>query len=191
MVLPGTARTRLLDAATDLFYSEGITATGIDRIVAQSGVSKPTLYAHFHSKDELLAAVLEQRHSERVAALEKWMRDHSGSPRERLLAVFDWLASWHAGDGRRGCAFVNAAAEVTGAAHPARDVAQRHKRWMREYLADLATQAGLFDPERMGSDLMLLVDGANARMLVDGDRTAAADAKRLATVLIDAAGNGR
>ena len=178
---------RLLDTAGRLFYAEGIAATGVDKIVARSGISKPTLYAHFHSKDELLAAVLERSHGERVATLDAWVREHADSPRERLLAVFDWLAIWHAsGAGERGCAFVNAAAEVAGPGHPAREVARRHKRWMRDYLAGLAGEAGYSDPKRLGSDLMLLLDGANARVTVDGDLAAAADARRLAEMILDA-----
>ena len=181
-----TTHARLLDTATKLFYSQGITATGVAEVVARSGVSKPTLYAHFHSKDQLVVAVLERRHAERVATLDAWVRAHANTPRERLLAVFDWLASWHASEGERGCAFVNTAAEVADSHHPALVVARRHKRWMREYLAGLAVEAGFFDPERLGSDLMLLVDGANARVLVEGDLTAATDARRLAAVLLDA-----
>jgi AcrR family transcriptional regulator len=178
---------RLLDTADELFYAEGITATGVDRVVARAGVSKPTLYAHFRSKDELVAAVLERRHGKRVATLDAWVQAHADSPRERLLAVFDWLATWHASEGgKRGCAFVNAAAEVAGPGHPAREVARHHKRWMREYLAGLAAEAGFSDPLRLGSDLMLLVDGANARVTVDGDLAAAMDARRLAAMIIDA-----
>ncbi len=186
MVSRGVTHVRLLDAAAELFYSEGITATGVDRVVARSGVSKPTLYAHFGSKDELVAAVLERRHAERVAKLDAWVRAHADSPRGRLLAVFDWLAKWHASEGARGCAFVNAAAEVADPANPAREVARREKRWMREYLAGLAAEAGLPEPACLGADLMLLVDGANARVLVDGDLNAAIDARRLAALLIDA-----
>ena len=186
MVFRGAAHARLLDAATELFYSEGITATGVDKVVARSGVSKPTLYAHFGSKDELVAAVLERRHAERVATLDAWVRAHADSPHGRLLAVFDWLAKWHASEGARGCAFVNAAAEVADPANPAREVARHEKRWMREYVAGLAREAGLPEPARLGSDLMLLVDGANARVLVEGDLDAARDARRLAELLIDA-----
>ncbi|MHB8189623.1 MAG: TetR/AcrR family transcriptional regulator [Ferrimicrobium sp.] len=185
-----TAHDRLLDAATELFYSEGITATGVDKIAAFSGVSKQTLYAHFHSKDQLVAAVLERRRSERVVSLDAWVSSHASTPLDRLLAVFDWLGEWHSTEGRRGCAFVNAAAELPDPTHPAREVASRRKREMRYYLAKLADEAGLREPERVGSDLMLLLDGANARMVVENDRGAAKDARRLASVLIDAQEKG-
>ncbi len=187
-----TARERLLDTATELFYTQGIAATGVDKVVECAGVSKPTLYAHFHSKDGLVAAVLERRHIRRAATLDSWVRSHGDSPRERILAVFDWLAIWHSSEeGERGCAFVNAAAEVSGPDHPAREVARRHKHWMREYLADLAREAGYPNPDRLGSDLMLLMDGANARVTVEGDLAAANDAKRLAALIIDDYQDGR
>lgn len=180
-------RERLLDTAAELFYRQGITATGVDKIVALAGVCKPTLYAHFASKDKLVAAVLERRHSRRASTLDPWIRSHAHTPKEQILAIFDWLVTWNdTEEGERGCAFINAAAEIVGPDHPAREVARKHKLWMREYLASLAREMGCYDSIRLGSDLMLLIDGANARMTVEGDRTAALDAKRLAAVVIDA-----
>lgn len=176
---------RLLDAASELFYEEGFGPTAVDKIVERSGVSKPTLYVHFPSKDALLVATLERRHAERVSTLDAWARAASSDPAEQLLAVFDWLAEWHETEGPRGCAFVNTVAELADPAHPAREVARRQKRWMADYLAGLATAAGLSGPARLGGDLMLLVDGANARVLVDGDLAAARAARRVAAVLIE------
>lgn len=179
-------RDRLLDAASHLFYSEGITATGVDKVVAASGVSKPTLYAHFRSKDELVAAVLERRHRARVAAIDEWVRLQTDDPGEQMLAVFDWLGEWHATQGPRGCAFVNALAEMTSPTHPGREVVQRHKATLRDYLSGLASEAGIPDPERVGGDLLLLIEGANTRMLVDADLQAAARARRIAESLLEA-----
>lgn len=188
MTPPPPSRSRLLDTATDLFYSQGITVTGVDKIAARAGVSKPTLYAQFRSKADLVTAVLEHRHDQRVASLDTWVVEHAANPRARLLAVFDWLGEWYATQGPRGCAFLNAAAEIIDPEHPARKIIRRHKQWMRDYLASLAEQAGLPDPERLGADLMLLVDGASARMLVDSDPRAAMDARRVAALLVEAAG---
>lgn len=176
---------RLLDAASELFYEEGYGPTAVDRIVERSGVSKPTLYVHFRSKDALLVASLERRHAERVSMLDAWVSAASSEPAEQLLAVFDWLAEWHETEGPRGCAFVNAVVELADQAHPAREVARRHKRWMADYLAGLAAAAGLSEPARLGRDLMLLVDGAHARVLVEGDLAAAHDARRVAAVLVE------
>lgn len=182
---PSSARTRLLDVATELFYSNGIAATGVDKIVANSGISKPTLYAHFHSKDELVAAVLECRHSQQAYTLQAWILARAESPYEQLLAVFDWLTHWYTTDGIRGCVFINAIAEITSANHPAREIARSHKHWMRDYLAEIATKAGACDPEHLASDLMLLVDGANAKMLIEGEPSVATEARRLAAIVIE------
>lgn len=191
------ARDRLLDTASDLFYTRGITATGVDTVVAAAGVSKPTLYAQFGSKERLVAAVLERRHDRRAASLRAWVEAASPEPRARLLAVFDWLGEFYRGDGARGCAFLNAAAEAPDVDDPARLAAREHKRWTREYLAQLAGAAGLAGPERLGSQLLLLIDGASARMVVDGGaddgallaREIAGQARELAEILITAAGS--
>ncbi len=182
---PGVStRDRLIDAAAELFYAGGVTATGVDAVVARSGVSKPTLYRHFGSKPALVAAVLEDRHLRRRRAVIEYVEGHASAPRERLLAVFDWLGGWHADEGRRGCAFLNAAAEIAVPDDPAREVIARHKRWMRDYLAELAVEAGLVDPDALAYELLLLVDGANARVLAEGDLGAAAHARRVAELLI-------
>lgn len=177
---------RLLDAATELFYQDGIAATAVDKVVSFSGISKPTLYVHFRSKDHLIAAVLERRHEERVSSLNNWVDEHAGSAREKLLAVFDWQDARHNGDAMRGCAFANAVAEIVDPNHPAREISRRHKRWMRDYLASLAADVKLQDPLEVGSDLMLLLDGANTRVLIEGDYNAAKDAKRLAAWIVEA-----
>lgn len=186
-VTTGTAaRDRLLGTAADLFYTHGIATTGVDRIVADAGVAKPTLYAHFASKAALVTAVLEERHRRQRASLEAWLGEQAGTPVNRLLAVFDWLGAWQASDGRRGCAFLNAAAELAEP-DPARIVVATHKRWLRDQLAGLATEAEVTNPAELGEQLLLLVEGANARVLVDGDLDAAARARRAAETLVQAA----
>jgi AcrR family transcriptional regulator len=179
---------RLVDTAADLFYTRGFNVTGVDAVVAESGVSKPTLYAHFKSKDELARAVLERRRQHQIQTLDGWVRDHADTPRGRLLAVFDWLAGWHAEGAARGCAFLNAAVEIADPGHPVRALAREQKHWWRGYLAGLAAEAGVADAEQAGADLMLLIDGAHARVAVDGNLGAAAEAKRVAAVLLDAWG---
>lgn len=180
-----STRDRLLETAANLFYAEGITATGVDTIVGQAGVSKPTLYRHFGSKPAMVAAVLEDLHLRRRQAVIEYVDAHACEPRERLLAVFDWLGDWHASEGSRGCAFLNAAAELSGADHPARAVIAAHKRWTRDYLTSLATDAQLHEPETLAYELLLLIDGANARVLAEGDLQAASRARRVAELLIE------
>ncbi|GAA5163416.1 TetR/AcrR family transcriptional regulator [Pseudonocardia eucalypti] len=191
-----SAREKLLDTASALFYRRGIVATGVDTVVEASGVSKPTLYAHFRSKSELIAAVLDRRHTRRVVALPAWLGEAADDPLERLLALFDWLAEIYARDAPRGCAFLNAAAETPDADQPAWEVISRHKRWMTDFLTELATNAGLTNPAQLGSQLLLLIDGASSRVLVEAGAHPPADriteivahAKQAAKVLITHAG---
>ena len=184
-----SARERLLVAAGDLFYERGLTATGVDTVARRAGVSKPTLYAQFTSKVALVAAVLERRHARRMAELDAWL-EPIADVRQRPLAVFAWLGDWYGRDGSRGCAFVNAAAELPERDDPARVVTRCEKRWLAELLEQLAQDAGARDPARLGSQLQLLIDGVAARVVVHGPQAAGdavADATRAAQVLLSAA----
>ena len=142
----GSARDRLLDAADDLFYEEGIHSVGIDRVIERAGVAKATLYSTFGSKDELVRAYLERRHelwrARMLSGLERF-----DTPRERLLGVFDVLAETAAAPGFRGCAFVNASAEARrgSAVEEASDAARADRR---ELFAELAGDADVIDPSR-------------------------------------------
>lgn len=191
---PTTARDRLVSTATRLFHARGITATGVDTVVAESGVSKPTLYAHFRSKEQLVAAVLERRHADRRAEVPAWVAEHADAPKDRLLAVFDWLAELYSADSVRGCAFLNAAAEAPDDDSPIRAASRRHKAWWRELFAGYARDAGLPAPEQLAVQLQLLCDGVHARSVVDGDltsmRLATDQARAAAHALIAAADTG-
>src|SRR3954471_17334590 len=165
------ARERLLETGARLFYEAGITATGVDTIAREAGVSKPTLYAHFGSKTELVAAVLSARHERRVTEL---------AALEDPLGVFAHLAEFYAAEGTRGCAFLNAAAELP-ADDDARAAVVAEKAWLRARLTELCGD------ERTGSQLLLLVDGIAGRVVVDGPGAAAeavADATAAAKVLL-------
>lgn len=182
-------RARLLQTAGALFYDEGITATGVDAVAHASGFSKPTLYAHFGSKRDLVAAVLEQRHSQRREELCAWV-EAVADLRARPLAVFAWLAGWYCRAGARGCGFLNAAAELADRDDPGRTVVQQEKRWLTDFLTALNREAGLPEPERLASQLVLLIDGIAGRVVVwgpDEARRAVADATRAAETLIAAA----
>lgn len=188
-------RDRLLDTAERLFYAAGITATGVDTVVREAGVSKPTLYAHFGSKAELVAAVLEGRGARRAAELQAWVMGED-DPRARPLAVFGYLEQFYEREGARGCAFLNAAAELVDAeaGAAARAAVVGEKRWLLDLLTDLARGAGLSEPERLGSQLLLLVDGVSGRVVVGGPvaaRAALHDAVRAAELLVASAGDPR
>ncbi|MEV0400219.1 TetR/AcrR family transcriptional regulator [Actinoallomurus sp. NPDC050550] len=175
---------RLLDVAAEVFYAEGIRATGVDTLVERAGVSKPTLYAQFGSKENLVAAVLDQRRRRRQEVLTSFLAQSDAQGVDRILAVFDWLAQGHGREGFRGCPFTNAAVELPDPAHPARTVIASYKDWLRETLTSLARQAGAPDPEELGFALLMLIDGANARVVVAGDRTAMRRARAAAARLM-------
>lgn len=185
-----SASDRLVDTATRLFYERGIAASGVDTIVAESGVSKPTLYVHFRTKARLVTAALERQHEERRASLAAHLAARAGlPPGDRLLSVFDWVAGLQRGEWARGCPFVNASVELVRPEDgEARAVVTRHKRWFRGELSRLAAQAGATDPAAVASELHLLVEGANARMLAEGDTGAIEAARNLARIVLAAAG---
>ena len=187
--MSSSTRDRLLDTASRLFYDHGVTATGVDAVVKAAGLTKPTLYAHFPSKSALLAAVLERRHTRRTEELESWLQQVD-DVRQRPLAVFGWLSSWYEHDGARGCGFLKAAAELPAEGDASQAVVQREKRWLRDLLARLCREAGLRQPDRLGSQLLLLIDGVSGRVLVDGPavaREALRDATDAANRLVEAA----
>lgn len=179
-------RERLLRAATRLFYRHGITAVGIDAVVAEAQVAKMSLYRQFGSKDDLVAACLERLdrlyHDWFVEQVEK--RCEPG--RDRLLTAFDVIDEWIHSDGFRGCAFINSAVELADPQHPAHAAVLAHKKRDRGYLEVLATQAGAPDPAALARQLMLLLEGAIVTALVQGDRDAARDARAVAGDLLAA-----
>ena len=152
---------RLLEAASDLFYREGIRAVGVDTISSKAGVSKRTLYNRFGGKAELVAEYLRRR-DERWRVYLQEQTEGVADPREKLLAVFGAYEEWLVGEDFRGCAFANAAAEIPDPDHPARIVARLHKEGVRERLVALAKEAGLDEPEALAERLLLLLEGAAA-----------------------------
>lgn len=178
------AADRILRVASEMFYREGIRAVGVDAIASEADVTKKTLYENFGSKDRLVAAYLRAR-DERWRA---WLRDaverQGGSAKERLLSTFDALAEWMERENPRGCGFVNAAAELPHADHPARAVVMEQKRWLRGYLAELATDGGAEDPEDLAERLMILHEGATVVNSLGMAADSAQKAKQTAVTLV-------
>ena len=167
------ARERILSASQQLFRDRGITSTGMDQLCAVAEVSKRTLYQHFAGKDELIAEHLRRFDPDVVP--EVFDRTDL-TPRERLLAVFDVRAPL--------CPFIAAAVEIQDPGHPARVLARDYKRAFAARLTEAAREAGATDPEQLGEQLALLLDGASARARVLNTETFAT-AAAMATVLID------
>jgi AcrR family transcriptional regulator len=180
-----TARERLLAAANELFYEEGVHTVGIDRVIERAGVAKATLYSAYGSKDELIRAYLLGRHEVRSRRITAAVARHD-TPREQLLAVFDALGESIAQPNYHGCAFVNAAAEARPES-PITEAVDEYRGWLRALLTDLATAAGAADPEQLSRRLVLLYDGAAISARMDGCLDAAETARGAAAALIDAA----
>ena len=179
---------QLIETATELFDRHGFHATGIDRILAESGVAKMTLYKHFKSKDELILAALRRRGGKFRNDFMRAVERRAKTPRARLLALFDVIGDWFAGKGFSGCMFVNAAAEFGPLDNPAHAFAGEHKRLMRTYIQDLAKAAGAADPKALAQGLALLIEGAIVFAYVAGESDAARLARKSARVLLRDAG---
>ena len=181
-------RDQLVDTALDLFRRHGFHATGIDRILAESGVAKMTLYNHFKSKNELILAALRRRDETFRNWFMRATERRANTPGARLLAVFDALDEWIRGRDFSGCMFINASAEFASPDDPIHAAAAEHKRLVLAYIRDLAEAAGAEDAEALAQSLMLLMEGAIVMAHVTGRRDAAAQAKAAARTLLRDAG---
>ncbi|MBN8979502.1 MAG: TetR/AcrR family transcriptional regulator [Rhizobiales bacterium] len=182
---PPRAAERIRASARELFYREGIRAVGVDEIVTRAGVTKPSLYRAFPSKDDLAAAYLSDYDREFWPRFEKPGGKSYSDPRAHVLAYIRELANRAVKDGYRGCGLSNAAVEYPGHTHPARLVAETHKKTLRQRLRELSTEMGARDPRALGDGLMLLIEG----VYVTGQQSASGPAQSAlaaAAALIDA-----
>jgi len=186
--MPANKKDQLVDTALRLFSSEGYHATGIDRVISESGVARMTLYNHFKSKDELILAVLRRRDENFRNWMMRTVEKKAKTPKNQLLAVFDALGDWFNEKSFSGCMFINAAAEFADPGNPIHRLTAEHKILLRDYLKDLAVKAGATEPEKLADGLMLLMEGAIVMRYVADDRKAAGTAKTTAMVLTKEAG---
>jgi AcrR family transcriptional regulator len=175
------ARERILVTAHDLFYRHGIRATGIDRIIAESGVAKLTFYRHFPAKDELVRSFLAYRHERWMAWFVDALGRNGAKPGAGLAPLAAALAEWFADPAFRGCAFINAVAEVGGSLTDVAEIARRHKEEMVQVIADLLPPG----PDRLtrAQAAALAVDGAIVRAQMDGPHAAASAIEGLRSLL--------
>lgn len=183
-------REKLLRAAEELFYAEGIRATGVDAVAERAGVTKMTLYSHFASKDELVSAYLKERDLRWRESLERRLGGYD-DPVQKLLAVFDSYRGWLVSGSLRGCAYLNCAAEFPDPDHPVRAVVREHKAGVRERLKGLAGEARAEDPDALAERLFLLLEGAYVTGALEGDEGVLDRARALAVELVGAAAGDR
>ncbi|NYH54602.1 AcrR family transcriptional regulator [Nocardiopsis arvandica] len=179
------AARRVLDVATELFYTRGINTVGMELVAERAGVTKKTIYDRFGSKQELVVQYLRARDARWREHLHAYL-GRADTPRARVAATFDALDDWMGAENPRGCAMVNAYAELSDPGHPGRAVAEEQKRGLRDLYADLAQRAGAGDPAALGDALAMLHEGAvvarNVTGVTDAARTARAAADALMTV---------
>lgn len=186
--MSASRRDVLIETALKLFNRDGYHATGIDRILAESGVAKMTLYKHFKSKDALILAALRHRDQAFRDHLARRVKAMATSPAAQLPAVFDALDEWFHEQTFHGCMFSNAAAEFAATQDPIHVAASEHKHLMLKYLRELAVKAGAARPRELAAGLMLLMEGAIVMAHVAGERAAAKQARQTALLLLKNAG---
>jgi AcrR family transcriptional regulator len=177
-------RERVLDTAYELFSRHGTRAVGVDRIIAESGAAKMTLYRNFASKDELILAFLERREERWTRAwLQAGVEARAATPAGRLLAIFDLFGDWFATEDFEGCAFITILLEMGTAEHPVRAACVRHLAEIRSFLAGLAEAAGVPDADAVACQWHILMKGSIVAA-TEGDTHAAARAQELGKLLL-------
>ncbi|WP_420992088.1 TetR/AcrR family transcriptional regulator [Cupriavidus sp. 30B13] len=186
-----SARDRILETAARLFYRDGFRATGIDRIIAESGVAKMSLYRNFASKDELIAAFLDWRH-------DFWMRwfieavETRFARRAELSVIADALGEWFAQEDYRGCSFINVVAEAGATGSPGHlQQAVSHKQALEQFIAGIAMRLGLPSPATVAADAMLCVEGMIVRYQMTRDATVVESGRRVLAGIEEAATTGK
>ena len=191
--MPPSRRDDLIDAAMRVFYRRGFHASSLDDIQKEGSISRMTLYNHFKSKDELVVAAMRRRDEIFRNKLMKFVESRADTPRERILAVFDFHDDWFTGTEFCGCMFINASAEFSAADSAPRRLAAEHKLEIVRYLRDLCEAMGLENPDEVAEELNILVEGSIVAARVVGQvanggtdpGAAARRAKRMATALLD------
>ncbi|RIQ11089.1 TetR/AcrR family transcriptional regulator [Jiangella rhizosphaerae] len=188
--MPRTAsetRSHVLQVAGELFYDNGIRATGVDHVAAEAGVAPTTLYRLFDSKDGLVGSYVERMHHDFQSVCEAAAEAAGPDPRDQILAIFDTVFAEVSSDRYRGCAMLKTLAEFPDPALPAHRNAVAAKSWLRQTLRELTGRLGVADPGTLADQLMLVLDGMHATGQSLGPTGPAKQARRLAETLLSAA----
>lgn len=180
-------RDRILDAANRLFYADGVRAVSMDAVAARAGVTKRTLYYHFRSKDDLVAAYLQSRDQPNLAAFKKWFDSETGPLEIKIGAIFNGLSKSARHPKWRGCGFLRTIAELANMpGHPAVVVGAAHKKKFESWIADevLAAYGSGADAKAIARQVVLLLDGAFSTMLTHRDPAYIDEAGRVAQLLL-------
>jgi AcrR family transcriptional regulator len=181
-----STRERLINAAHALFYEHGFQAVGLDRIIAEVGVTKTTFYNHFESKDDLIVQVLNEHDARENRHLVDGIEQRApGDPRGQILAVFDILGEWFEEMDFRGCMFINAAAAFPAQNDPIHRIAATHNAHLHEVILRLAEQAGAENPKELADKVMCVLAGAIVTRHAALNAEAAAIARSTVELLLE------
>lgn len=151
---------KILETASKLFYQRGVRAVGVDLVVEEAGVAKTSLYRHFGTKDDLIAAFLAREDQDFWDTWDRVSEKHKGDPRAELDAHMEWIGERVGRPNHRGCPQINVAAEFPDINHPARKVASAHKRELRQRLRDISERLSVDRPDELAGQLALFINGA-------------------------------
>lgn len=184
-------RDRILETASTLFYQRGVRAVGVDLVVEKAGVAKTSLYRHFRTKDDLVAAFLAREDRDFWGTWDRVAEANHDDPKAELDAHLEWIGERVGRPNYRGCPQINVAAEFPEADHPARKVAAAHKREMRRRLKGIAARLGIGRPDELAGQLSLLINGAfvSSQVLEPGE--AIPLLRRAAHLLLAGSSDGR
>ena len=184
--MAATTRERLLLTAHELFYRDGFTTVGIDRIIDEVGVTKTTFYNHFESKDDLMLEVLRWHDQWWRDTFQQKLREAGGdNPREQIMAAFDVVDELFRSDEFNGCIFINVAVQFPLRHDPAHQAAAEHKKAMTAIFRQLAAYAGAKDPKAFADEFSLILEGTYITQQVSGESETAHIGRRLGRMLID------
>lgn len=185
-------RDRIIAAATRLFYSEGIRATSVDAVAEKAGITKKTLYYHFQTKDELIAAYLASRDQPTLAYYERWFAETEGSTADKVRGLFLSFARSADTPNWRGCGFLRTIAELASTpGHPAIKAGAAHKKKFEAWMADRLAGEGVPEPKRIARQIVILLDGAATVMLIHRDTAYVEAAGDVAASLVEQSGTTR
>ena len=184
---PSPTRKRIVDAATKLFYAEGIGRVSVDAVAEKAGLTKRTLYYHFKSKDDLIAAYLDGRDQPNVRQMGGWFEAAEGNVESKVEAIFTNLARVARHPKWKGCGFLRTAAELASMpGHPAVKAGSRHKKNFETWLTGELSGHGVAEPQTLAREIVLLMDGAFSIMLVHRNPDYVEAAGRAAAMLVRA-----
>lgn len=183
--IPEVTKARILEAATKLFYANGIRAIGVDTIAAEAGITKRTLYRHFKSKDILIAACLEARHEPLLGALMRSVSQVEGGLEAQIEGLFAAIASQAENKAWHGCPFARAVSEFRRSnSDYISDIAAKHKHAFEQWLEDHFAESAVCEPQLLARQVMVLVDGAIVQVLIHRDAAYASVASKAAVALV-------